>query len=152
MVNRESSRQLWLRIQGKGANGEMFPLWRCTGSSKPWCRAALTSFRSAVARERLHRTKTRGTRFRDHQQETPPPKGGSYQKNDSRGGRNFPPRVHPFATSPRIARKLRHNALFFRNHDGAFSLQHVCMYVCIVSTFSRLWINRVRLTILVVVS
>ena len=30
--------------------------------------------------------------------------------------------------------------------------QHVCMYVCMVITYSRVWINRVRLPILLVVS
>ena len=29
---------------------------------------------------------------------------------------------------------------------------HVCMYVCVVITYSRVWINRVRLPILLVVS
>ena len=29
---------------------------------------------------------------------------------------------------------------------------HVCMYVCMVITYSRVWINRVRLPILLVVS
>ena len=31
-------------------------------------------------------------------------------------------------------------------------LLYVCMYVCIVITYSRVWINRVRLPILLVVS
>ena len=29
---------------------------------------------------------------------------------------------------------------------------HVCMYVCMVITYSRVWVNRVRLPILLVVS
>ena len=31
-------------------------------------------------------------------------------------------------------------------------LIYVCMYVCMVITYSRVWINRVRLPILLVVS
>ena len=31
-------------------------------------------------------------------------------------------------------------------------LLYVCMYVCMVITYSRVWINRVRLPILLVVS
>ena len=31
-------------------------------------------------------------------------------------------------------------------------LMYVCMYVCMVITYSRVWINRVRLPILLVVS
>ena len=29
---------------------------------------------------------------------------------------------------------------------------HICMYVCMVITYSRVWINRIRLPILLVVS
>ena len=33
-----------------------------------------------------------------------------------------------------------------------FVMPSVCMYVCMVITYSRVWINRVRLPILLVVS
>ena len=34
----------------------------------------------------------------------------------------------------------------------AVVIMYVCMYVCMVITYSRVWINRVRLPILLVVS
>ena len=37
------------------------------------------------------------------------------------------------------------------NVEGAGEM-YVCMYVCMVITYSRVWINRVRLPILLVVS
>ena len=36
--------------------------------------------------------------------------------------------------------------------EGAKFVRGVCMYVCMVITYSRVWINRVRLPILLVVS
>ena len=36
--------------------------------------------------------------------------------------------------------------------DGRPRNMYVCMYVCMVITYSRVWMNRVRLPILLVVS
>ena len=36
--------------------------------------------------------------------------------------------------------------------DDRYLVYYVCMYVCMVITYSRVWINRVRLPILLVVS
>ena len=42
--------------------------------------------------------------------------------------------------------------LFKKNLNAPKPSEHVCMYVCMVITYSRVWINRVRLPILLVVS
>ena len=49
------------------------------------------------------------------------------------------PTQHPFGTTLR-----------FTGHVPAESRQYVCMYVCMVITYSRAWINRARLPILLV--
>ena len=38
------------------------------------------------------------------------------------------------------------------DHGANKARQYLCMYVCMVITFSRVWINRVRLPILLVVN
>ena len=52
--------------------------------------------------------------------------------------------VFPLVSSP--------TKLFTRIVWSSLITEYVCMYVCMVITYSRVWINRVRLPILLVVS
>ena len=56
---------------------------------------------------------------------------------------------------PRLQRKHKDEneaKQYKRNTRLIYVCQYVCMYVCMVITYSRAWINRVRLPILLVVS
>ena len=57
-----------------------------------------------------------------------------------------------FRSSTCVHRPLRSAAQQFRTQGSAYRTYHYSMYVCMVITYSRVWINRVRLPILLVVS
>ena len=53
-----------------------------------------------------------------------------------------------------IERERDYGTIFFFNRDessGALGLCNVCMYVCMATHVAKVWINRVRLPILLVV-